>query len=103
MLKSRSRAGHPIRHVIAQVPLGPTFDQVFGLNFLELHELIGTACPHGTEYEVVKKPDAGRGMCAFEMREMWKVDGADRYWEVREREKPHYSMVMSQMFREYFE
>ncbi|PIL27877.1 hypothetical protein GSI_09999 [Ganoderma sinense ZZ0214-1] len=100
MLKSRSRAGHPIRRVVARVPLGPTFEQVQGLNFFELHELIGTGCPPDTEYEVVEKPETRRGMCVFEMREVWKVDGADRYWEVGDREKPHYDMVMSQMFKE---
>ncbi|KAM5537494.1 hypothetical protein V8D89_008821 [Ganoderma adspersum] len=91
MLEAHSRAGHPICRVVAQVPAGPSFDQVQGLN-LELHELIGTGCPPGTEYEVVEKADAGSGLCAFEMREVWKVDGEDRYWEVGEREKPHYDL-----------
>ena len=92
MLDARSHAGHPIPHVVVQVPAGPSFDQVQGLN-LELHELIGTGCPPGTEYEVVEKGDAGqKGLCAFEMRSGWKVDGEERYWEVGEHEKPQYDL-----------
>ena len=80
MLAARSHAGHPIRRVVVQVPAGPSFDQAQGLN-LELHERIGTGCPAGTEYEVVEKGDAGqKGLCTFEMRGAWKVDGADKYW-----------------------
>ena len=58
-----------------------------------MHELIGTGCPPGTEYEVVEKGDAGqKGLCAFEMRSGWKVDGEERYWEVGEHEKPQYDL-----------
>ena len=79
MLDTRICAGYLIRRVVVQVPAGPSFDQVQGLN-LELHELIGTGCPPGTEYEVVEKSDAGqKGLCAFEMRSGWKLDGEDRY------------------------
>ncbi len=101
MLHARSRAGHPIHQVVVQVPSGPPLFEIRPgqgyapvlLTFFEMHELAGTACPPGTEYEVVEKAETGdRGLCAFEMREVWKVDGADRYWEVGEREKPHYEL-----------
>ncbi|KAM5537498.1 hypothetical protein V8D89_008825 [Ganoderma adspersum] len=92
MLEARTEAGHPIRRVVVQVPATPSFDQAQHLNFLELNKLIGTGCPPGTEYEVVEKAGAGSGLCAFEMREVWKVDGEDMYWEVGEREKPHYDL-----------
>ena len=92
MLEARSEAGHPIRRVVVQVPATPSFDPAQRLNFFELNELIGTGCPPGTEYEVIEKAGTRRGLCAFEMREVWKVDGEDRYWEVEEREKPHYDL-----------
>ena len=79
MLDARICAGYLIRRrVVVQVPAGPSFDQVRGLN-LELHKLIGTGCPPGTEYEVVEKGGAGgKGLCAFEMRDGWEVDSVVR-------------------------
>lgn len=46
--------------------------------------------PDDTEHEIVRREDGERGLCAFEMCDVWRVDGEEEYWEVDEYEKPHY-------------
>ncbi|KAI1783723.1 hypothetical protein LXA43DRAFT_955863 [Ganoderma leucocontextum] len=91
MLRTRSRAGHPIRHVVVQAPW-PSFD-----NFVRCQDFIEalarTISPRVADCEIVAEEGVGaRGCCAFEMRDVWKVDGEDTYWEVGDYEKPHYAL-----------
>ena len=94
-LKARSRAGHSIRRLVVQVPAESPLDSNSpgSVTFLEVHKVVRAARPYGTEYEVVEKPRTGKGLGAFEMREVWRVDGEDRYWEVDEHAKPSYNCV----------
>ena len=92
MLQARSRAGHPIRHVVVQAPSSSPSDKI-QMDFLDMHREALARSPRGTEFEIVEKPQTGKGLGAFEMRDGWRVDGEDRYWEVDEYAKPNYGSV----------
>ncbi|KAI1788611.1 hypothetical protein LXA43DRAFT_636058 [Ganoderma leucocontextum] len=82
MLTGRARAGHPIRHVVVQAAwrfLSSDAGPVIPL-FQYFEPLVR---PDDTKYEIVKKEDGVSGLCVFnEMRDVWKIDGEDRYWDI---------------------
>ncbi|KAI1783707.1 hypothetical protein LXA43DRAFT_1045353 [Ganoderma leucocontextum] len=88
MLGIRSGAGHAIRHVVVQAPPCPPFNDVQGLDFVQA--LARAVSPFDLELEVVEKEDTDKGLCAFEMRDVWQVDGEERYWELGDDYKPRY-------------
>ncbi|PIL34376.1 hypothetical protein GSI_03151 [Ganoderma sinense ZZ0214-1] len=106
MLIARARAGHPVHHVVLQAALScPLPDSDLGAH--ERHSvgdlLRGCAdrfVSGETEYEVVDMgngDDDGHGdgvgtLCMFVMRDVWKVEGEDEYWEENFDDRPHYDV-----------
>ena len=43
-----------------------------------------------TGYELFVKEEVGAGLCAYAMRGVWRVGGAERYWGTGDEEAPHY-------------
>ena len=86
MLSARSHLGQPIRRLVVQaiaVSLGSIPATVFS-------EQLSVLAEHVEEYEERVDPDTHA--CAFEMREMWNVEGVEDYWKVDESLRPEYSL-----------
>ena len=86
MLSTRSHFGQPIRKLVVQaiaVSLGSIPATVFSEQLSSLAEYV-------EEYE--ERADQDTHACAFEMREMWDVEGVEDYWKVDESLRPEYSL-----------
>ncbi|KAM5537511.1 hypothetical protein V8D89_008838 [Ganoderma adspersum] len=84
MLSTRARLGQPIRRLVVQaiaVQLGTIPSTLFS-------EQLSSLAQHVEEYEERVDPDTHA--CAFEMRDMWNVDGVEDYWTVDEKLRPEY-------------
>ncbi|TFK83993.1 hypothetical protein K466DRAFT_239906 [Polyporus arcularius HHB13444] len=73
MVAFRARTGHRLRRFLLQPhDWAASLDGWFGaravelLDVVDMFELVGNAC---------------RALCDFKMRDMWHVDGAEKYWQ----------------------
>ena len=94
MLTARARAGFPIRRVVLQAARRQLLEDIGGrVTALDIfHSFESDLSSIETEYEVVEREEGATGMCSFEMRVVWKVEGEEKYWEVGGYEKPGYAV-----------
>ena len=94
MLTARALTGHPVHHLIVQAAPHPSWSDPrapapTALDvFRDLAESLLSS--GGTTYEIAERMDGAMGLCAFEMRGVWRVDGEDEYWDVDDYDKPRY-------------
>ena len=80
MLKSRTRAGHRIDRLVAQV----------GVTNVRLIEKVRYALVEHVEvFEFVDSSEPA--LCEFEARDVWNVEGAHLYWKPEDSQLPQYS------------
>ena len=79
MLKSRTRAGHRIDRLVAQV----------GVTNVRLIEKVRYALVEHVEvFEFVDSSEPA--LCEFEGRDVWNVERADLYWKPQDSQLPQY-------------
>ncbi|KAM5537519.1 hypothetical protein V8D89_008846 [Ganoderma adspersum] len=84
MLSTRARLGHPIRRLVVQA-VAMEFGSVPLSHF---SEQLTALAEHVEEFEECTDSDAH--VCAFEMRGMWDVEGAEEHWAVDEKLRARY-------------
>ena len=93
MLNTRAHAGHPIRRVILQAVCQAISADMGTIAAPDLSwGYAPESSPDETEYEIIGREDGATGLCALRMRDVWKVEGEEKYWEVGEREKAGYTL-----------
>ena len=94
MLTARADAGHPVHHLVVQATPHPSWydPRAPALTALDVfRDLVESLLSSGgTTYEIAERMDGAKGLCAFEMRGVWRVDGEDEYWDVDDYDKPRY-------------
>ncbi|KAI1787624.1 hypothetical protein LXA43DRAFT_1064177 [Ganoderma leucocontextum] len=94
MLSTRSRLGHPIRGgrlVVQAITI-----RLGSIRLASHFSGLSSLAEHVEEYE--ECVDSETHVCAFEMRDMWNVGGAEDYWsvdEVDEKQRPRYTPLWS--------
>ena len=97
MLAKRSSLGCPIRRLVVQaVPVH--FGSIYPTHFLGQ---LAPLAEHVEEYEECVDP--GVHVCSFEMRDMWNVEGAEKYWVVEEKQRPWYTGLRSYSYSELYQ
>ena len=92
MLGARARAGHPIHRVVMQTMFSSHFEKAQSEVGAILQDLERATEGFEVEYELIVKEEFGEGLCTYEMRDVWRVDGEEQYWEAADAEKPHYEL-----------
>nr|VWP01101.1 Uncharacterized protein [Ganoderma boninense] len=118
MLSARASTGRPIRHVVVHVAAHPPSPdphphwqpegeadglQPVTVTALDMsrHCTSSVCIQDDARYEVVRRADddadgagaGAQGLCAFRMRDVWKVAGEDMYWELDSSHKPQYRLL----------
>ncbi|KAM5540056.1 hypothetical protein V8D89_006196 [Ganoderma adspersum] len=93
VIRSRLDAGHPIYRVVLQAPAHDTSTKEISIDIFKCVKMGGFPGLRGIEYKIVPTRDYGaKGVCAFVMRDVWKVEGENTYWDVDDDDKPRYEL-----------
>ncbi|PIL27168.1 hypothetical protein GSI_10310 [Ganoderma sinense ZZ0214-1] len=102
MPATRMKAGHPIRRVVMQSLLDLLSVKRSKSEVRRFLRKPRRATKRsGTEYELLVKFEIGKpGLCAYEMRDVWRVGGEERYLEaIDEDGKPKYILPRGHRIR----
>ena len=88
MLSSRAQASHRLHRLALQLfQLGYRYVSHLQEVAVDLSRL----AQHITKYDLIY-PGAG-SVCPFEMHNIWRVEEAERYWELQAYDKPNYEVL----------